>query len=248
MAVTELATQPHTSQVSPNSVAMQFALDTFIETYRDMLTMQRLIGRHFGFPLAAFAFSRSSPTILKQLYQNVEALVAAPASALPSSNEVGRGLLCRLREDCRLLLNKGTVQAGLLEELAERAWLEGSQAVCAYRYGALIDPGETPTTIKRLPFLGHIAKMIKLIDRFAKNWPKLLKAFRRDENVLLFLMRRRFDLDSLYGAGFVRNLIAKLFPDGRDSLYEFITKAYKARGFQILIPTIDAIIEELMPW
>ncbi len=234
------------ASAASSGVAFQFVLDTLLETSKNMQSMQQLLSRHFGYPLAALAFSPKSKLVLKILHDHVENLVTIIPHEFSVVHETGRGLLHRLRQDCHHLANDHQ-PAAILEELADKMWLEGNLALFALKHGDS-KAEEEPKVAKRLPFLGHIARMIKLTERFIKAWPRLLKSFRLDENVLFFLLRRRKDIDETHALNYVQELISKLYPSSRDQFQAYLSQCYKERGFNEQIPVIHSLIGELKKW
>ncbi|MDP1834601.1 MAG: hypothetical protein Q8K75_01615 [Chlamydiales bacterium] len=220
-------------------VALQLAIDTYIAVCKEASDMQRTITRSFGLPLAAFAFSKKNQDTLHHLFEQVESMVSY---SIYSCTQPTQGVLHQFRNDCRKLHQLSLSDStATLYKIADKAWIEAQHAIHAYTHGS--DDAE-----KRLPFLGYIVKMVKTVERFRKSWPKMLVDFRQDENVLFFLLRRRVDLDPLCGTGFVRDLLQKLWPKGRQELESFVLAAYRRRGFDQLVPQIRAACEELAPW
>jgi hypothetical protein len=220
-------------------VALQLAIDTYISVYKEAVDMQRTITRCFGFPLAAFAFSKKNQDALQQLFSQVESMVSY---SIYSCTQPTQGVLHQLRNDCRKLHQLGRSDStAALYKTADKAWIEAQHAIQAYTHGS--EDAE-----KRLPFLGYVVKLIKTVESFRKSWPKMLIDFRQDENILFFLLRRRVDLDPLCGIGFVRELMRKLWPKGRQELESFVLSAYRNRGFDQLVPQIRSACEELAPW
>lgn len=72
----------------------------------------------------------------------------------------------------------------------------------------------------------------------------MLPQFWGDENVLLFLLTRKHDLDRLYGKEFVLNLFEKMFPNGLSEVEKFMVQKYEKRGFTHLIREIQEKIAE----
>ncbi len=244
------AVADHVAKETSQAVAFQFTLDTFIVVYREALAMQQVISRHFGYPLAAPAFGAKSQRILKQLFDALMLLTTQLADYLPTTKEHQQGPLVELGQECQKLsaATHSHKDAAHLYLLADRAWLEAHQALQAYTHGERHGSGDQTDTSKRLPFLGHIVKMIKTLERFSKTWPKLFREFRSNENVLLFLVRRRHDLDTLHGSKFVKGVLEPLFPEGPSELESYLLEAYARRGFSHLSTTILSSIEELGSW
>lgn len=228
--------KPHTFIAS---VAFQLAMDTFLTTYREILEIQKIITSTFGLPLAAFAFSPKNEEILSQLYKSLETLVS---SSFYSCQKPLHGTIGQLRRDCRQLFQSDSSEIpAALYKLADKAWIEAHQALQAYVHGA--QDNQT-----RLPFLGHIIKLVKTFERFGKTWPKIMSTIGRDENVLFFLVRRHQDIDAVSGKSFVRNLLKKLFPKSKESACTVVIEGYAKRGFFQLIPSIHSAFKELDPW
>lgn len=241
----EVAAQ--TSHWMPFGVALQLALDTFINVYREVLALQTVITRNFGLPMAVLAFTKNQERTLNHLHSDLEALVAPLPHNLVAQHHPGDGPLGQLVSDCRKLTDRQlspiTIQ---LSQLADKAWIEAHRALQSFVHER--DLATSSHGPRRLPFLTHVVKTVRIMERFAQTWPRMLKLNRSDENILYFLLRRRHDLDALCEKGFVRGLLISLFPKGHLELRSVIVEAYTRRGFDYLIPSVESNIEELGPW
>lgn len=77
-------------------------------------------------------------------------------------------------------------------------------------------------------------------NRIVKQIPHVVSSFKDDENVLLFLLRKRESLKEIYGADFIEKIIKTRRKNQRDIL-ELLMQRYIQRGFDnIIFPTHSA--------
>ncbi len=78
------------------------------------------------------------------------------------------------------------------------------------------------------------ARMFAQLKKLGNTIIKTLKHFKTNENVLLCLMHRQHQLDSIYGKAFTVKILKKLNLNS-ENVYHLIIDAYKKRGFSDLI-------------
>ncbi|MGE3954900.1 MAG: hypothetical protein AB7F31_06940 [Parachlamydiales bacterium] len=84
----------------------------------------------------------------------------------------------------------------------------------------------------------HLRRLVENVERIGNLIPSLIAHFREEENVLLFLLRRRPDFDSLYGTSFTKNLLQMMFPEGLRELQVVMEERYRKRGFEKLAESV----------
>jgi hypothetical protein len=224
------AAQLH-GQVSNISVACQLTLDSFLLLYRESRSIEKLLAKLSKEDVAPAKPGKRQSYLIKEL-----------ASLLQDDLT---GHLNRLQKDS-LTLSRAVPgeETATMYELACKGWLEAQQALQAHLHAQHVQatPGQWD------PFLTQTQKLLRTIERLTKCWPKLFDSIPADENILFFLITRREQIDALYNAGFTCALLKKFSPAGRDALRRSIVEAYLTRGFDDVIPSIDASIEDLSVW
>jgi len=84
----------------------------------------------------------------------------------------------------------------------------------------------------------HLRRLSENIERVANLIPSIVQEHRGDENVLLFVVKKRADFDSLYGTSFTKNLLLTMFPEGLRDLQTFVEERYRERGFKKIAETV----------
>ena len=76
--------------------------------------------------------------------------------------------------------------------------------------------------------------MLAQLKKLGNTIIRTLRHFKTNENVLLCVMHRQHQLDSIYGVAFTKKILKKLNLN-TEKAFHFITDAYKKRGFSDLI-------------
>lgn len=92
-----------------------------------------------------------------------------------------------------------------------------------------------------------ILKIKHTLSRLKRLIAEVVLEFRKDENVLFFILRQHEKLESLHREGFTKKILQKMYPKGLKELERFMIKGYTARGFHHLLPFIRTKIEQLHP-
>ncbi|MBY0528842.1 MAG: hypothetical protein K2P51_01480 [Rhabdochlamydiaceae bacterium] len=71
---------------------------------------------------------------------------------------------------------------------------------------------------------------------------QLIAECEEDENLSLFLLKHKQQIDQLMGNGYLRDLLLRLYPQGLRSLEEMVCDHYHERGFFSLIPELKDLI------
>ncbi len=90
------------------------------------------------------------------------------------------------------------------------------------------------------------AKMLICLTRISKALIPLFDAYSEDENVLFYILRSRAQLDEIFGDNFVAQMLAKMHPKGISGIETLLLDRYSKRGFNHLLPIIQAHISPLM--
>lgn len=101
----------------------------------------------------------------------------------------------------------------------------------------------TTKTTKKPPGTRKILNILDSLTQHAQRLEKsVLHAVSQqqcDENLVFFLLRHGQDFDRLHGRGTIMKLLNKLFPKGLDEAVRYVTRRYRKRGFDHLLPIIN---------
>lgn len=135
------------------------------------------------------------------------------------------GVLTKLKNSVDLLSQKATVEDSEMRSLhlvVHKAWLECLHSIDLYRNQEL----------KALK--PQVLKAMKLIRKIPTALKKVLVRYDDDENVIYYLMRHKKDFDHIVGADFLKEILNK-------NCIPFLIERYRMRGFDKLIPEIEAL-------
>lgn len=90
-------------------------------------------------------------------------------------------------------------------------------------------------------------RFLRCFRRIARLFEGMLPYYREDENLLLFLLRRRELFDAAYGVPFVRRLFKRIFHGGLEEARLYLLNCYQRRGYLHLLEQISAQITQLEP-
>lgn len=222
-----------------NSLLFQFILLEFIEAYTEIQYLDALRNRtpspwtqdesachqadpHFHLIAVALTKLAGSPKDHMRLF----------------SWNFSEGLLAKLRSYCTLFLQNDDTNEKewiAIQHYADKIWQACMQAIDA---------------VQDIPQDRHILilaldKASAAMQRLAKIIARLIHQFRDDENVIFYVLRHHKIFDKLYGHRFTVKLMAKIYPKGVKEVYLLLAKKYQERGFDNLLPTIDAVIQEV---
>ncbi len=94
--------------------------------------------------------------------------------------------------------------------------------------------------------LRQLERATSSFARGAEIIPEIVYRYRKDENVLFYLLRHGEQIDFLFNPGFLRDLFKKCYPKGGiEKAKTYIISRYKARGFTQLTPQISEYIEQI---
>lgn len=91
----------------------------------------------------------------------------------------------------------------------------------------------------RIEFEKSFAILQGKMKKLSKLLPKRICSYRRNENMLYFLLRRKKDFDVIYHPKMIEELFQELFPGGLKEAVEWIHAQYKQRKFYHLLPLIQ---------
>lgn len=134
------------------------------------------------------------------------------------------GVLTKLKNSIDLLSQKAPVEDTEMRSLhlvVHKAWLECLHSIDLYRNQEL----------KALK--PQVLKAMKLIRKIPLALKKILLRYDEDENVIYFLIRHKIEFDRIIGPDFLKDILNK-------NSIPFLIERYRMRGFDKLIPEIEA--------
>ncbi len=134
------------------------------------------------------------------------------------------GVLTKLKNSVDLLSQKAPVEDSEMRSLhlvVHKAWLECLHSIDLYRNQEL----------KALK--PQVLKAMKLIRKIPPALKKVLSRYEEDENVIYFLIRHKNQFDHIIGPDFLKDILHK-------NSIPFLIERYRMRGFDKLIPEIEA--------
>jgi hypothetical protein len=152
--------------------------------------------------------------------------------------DFNQGLLSKLRTYCTLFLQNADTDGKELiaiQHYADKIWLNCLQAVDALH--------ELPQD--HTSFFSALEKASTATQRFAKQIVRLIPQFKHDENVIFYVLRNHALFDKVYGNRFTLKLFSKIYPKGVKEGQHFLTTKYAERGFEALLPAINAATAEM---
>jgi hypothetical protein len=91
----------------------------------------------------------------------------------------------------------------------------------------------------------HLKKIHKCMQRIERTLLRIVYCFRKDENIIFFMIRHHVQYETLFGAEYLPNFLKKCFPRGLQQVNQHLADRYLQRGFDHLIPFISSKISEI---
>lgn len=92
----------------------------------------------------------------------------------------------------------------------------------------------------------HVSSVLKAIKKLHKLILPLLQNYKKNENVLFFLLRNQADFRKIYGKRVFVQFFKDMYPSGPESLEKFLLREYTKRGFKQLTKNINEKVIELI--
>jgi hypothetical protein len=92
----------------------------------------------------------------------------------------------------------------------------------------------------------RVAHVLKAIKKLHKLVLSLLQNYKKNENVLFFLLRNQQDFRKIYGKRVFVQFFKETYPNGPQSLEKFLLNEYERRGFRQLAKNITEKMTELI--
>lgn len=87
--------------------------------------------------------------------------------------------------------------------------------------------------------------LLQKLRRFFKVLSPFLKEARSDENVLIYLIEHKNQLNGYLGERHIEELLQSFFPAGHDQLRAAIHEGYTRRGFTAFLSSIEPLIDAI---
>lgn len=104
----------------------------------------------------------------------------------------------------------------------------------------------------KYPLEEILEQLMQLKRRFFQNFQTFFKALtpflkeaRSDENVLVYLIENKEELNRNLGPKCIEELLQSFFPAGHDQLRAVIYEGYTRRGFNAFFSTVEPLIDEV---
>lgn len=227
-----------------NSLIIQFILSEIIEAFAEMEKVEGILSE---IKLnEQRCFTRGDRYRLNSLTTSLGILAGQSQNSMRIFTwNLNDGILTKLKNYCTYFAHKLAARdpdAASLQRNADRAWVNCLEALDQMKTLNELTKDEEPdlTNIKAV-----LEKIYNRLRRLTRITASLIPRYRLDENVLLFLLNNREQLDKIFEVGFVVKLFHKMFPRGLDKAEQLLAKKYAARGFHHLIPLISEKISSL---
>lgn len=221
-----------------NSLLFQFILADFFAAFEEMQRVDILCHRK-PIPLPESAHQPHNQELSDQIEVILNKLIGSKRESMRLfSWNFSEGILTRLKTYCAVFAQSADndeKELIAMQYYADKVWQHCLQAVEALR--------ESPN--QRTPLFVALEKASGATQRFAKIISRVIQQFRDDENVVFFVLRRKQQIDKLYGKRFIIKLLCRMYPKGLREARHFLTKRYMERNFDNLLPTLSAIFTEL---
>lgn len=148
------------------------------------------------------------------------------------------GILYSIKKHCAILLQNIEVNPEdyvALHHYAEKV-LQASIAT--------LDVMREPP-LDSLKFITALDKTLSSLRSFGKQLMRIISNFNENENLLFCILCYKESLDKIFGKGYVSKLLTKNTGLNLAQIAQLIAEKYSKRGFQHLIPAINAKIGEL---
>lgn len=236
----KLSPQYFNPYYASNHLLFQFILSEFILAFSEMLLISDVIKKtEQEWPL-----KHKDPRLYPALLHHVSKLAGSTQHYMRLLSWNDDGLLTKLKNYCTLLYHHDN-NHDLLQMYQEssQAWLLSLRILDVIR--AMSQQPPTANPHERRMLIPSLKKLHCSFQRFSRLVVQAVTPFHRDENVILFILQHKEELDFLYIPGFTKDWIQKMFPAGVKEAGQFLSQRYTSRGFDNLIPTINTKIVEL---
>ncbi len=161
-----------------------------------------------------------------------------------SSENCTKGIWERLYFYSEILMDASQVKnlglAAVLEEMRRSALLTKSKMVVWKKMSGSYPLDEMLEQLMQLYFA-----LFRHLCHFFDALVPFLKEARSDENVLMYLIEKKGELNRFLGQGYIEEVLRSFFPTGFDQLSAVIYEGYTRRGFNAFFSKMEKMIGEL---
>ena len=182
----------------------------------------------------------SEDDICKKLIPHLNKLVGPAHGYMRLFSWPDVGILSKLRQYCEFLCQDQETQGHEfnIHNAACKAWFAAFKCIDHFK--------ACQGHLDLAPIQAAVNKLKKSIDLLARSISKAIVALHDDENLVFFLIRHHQEIDHIYAPRFVINLLFKMYSTkSLKVIQEFLNDRYTVRGFEHLLPLINAKISEL---
>ncbi|WP_249274307.1 hypothetical protein [Parachlamydia sp. AcF125] len=233
-----------------DSLLFQFILCEFIAVHREIQVMKTIL----------LKMRQPDPNSQDEFASLLNTLTLATRNLSGSAQEHMRffawnlevGALTKLRNYCTFFSQnkENSDKAPMhMQRYANRAWLFCLQSLdyirlLQHNLFESVLPVEKVFEANNLLIL-TLEKLFSQIQHLTRLIARVSLTFRRDENILYFILQQKEGFDQIYEKNFVKNLFEKMFENGVPGAGQFLLQKYGERGFFDLLPLIASKITEL---
>lgn len=222
-----------------NALLIQFMIEEFIQSYPLTMQINTLIQERLD-------SIQNLNTVSFSLIQILGRLIGAPSQQENSFfSSWTKGPLTKLKEYCEQFSSNSAhknKQYVNLHLAAQHTWmLAVNNFEMLLSLSANPNPQNPSSMLFLLPLERAFQRLQRHFNQISRYIPRVTTAFWNNENVILYLFRKKSLLEEIYGSDFFykRFKLSKKYPE----LIELLIKRYEARGFENLLPTIQYLFE-----
>lgn len=232
----KLSPQYFNPYYSSSQLLFQFVLSEFILAYREIQLINELTKNKTELPEASAS--------LHKLAHHITLLAGSTQQHMRMLAWNDDGFLTKMKNYCALLCHQHeTHELHRMYQESNQAWLLSLRVLDAVRtmlQHPLVETPQPPTV-----FLPTLKKLSICLKRFSRLVMRAILPYSQDENVILFILFNKEELDNIYKPKFTKELLKKMFSKGIKEANRFLLERYTVRGFTNLIPIINQKFVEL---
>lgn len=168
---------------------------------------------------------------------------------------VEEGPLAKFKNYCSLLARQQEQDIKEYEALSrysQKTWLLCLQCFEEVReIEKRLEGSKVITTLEEGEILPHYEFIYQFVHKIAFSFERIVRiiirlihSFGNNENVLLYLLRHRAEIEEIFGRDFVPHALSRLHPQGLSGTIQALKDKFRLRGFEQLHVIIDARLIE----
>lgn len=229
-----------------DAILLQFFIYEFIATHLEIETLKTSF-EAFAESLNKRTSKKHSIQLLQDLIVCTRKLTGANYDSVPHfywNNDYG--LLHKLNNYAALFSRTSSSD----RDKALRIYQSISQSVlsCIHLHNLLLTLQEVDHGVwkEHLPEISRqLIKLTTHIKQAIKCLPSVIEEYKKDENVVFFILRHRKEIETLFVKGSVKQLLEKMYSEGLSEAKKILIRRYQSRGFTQLLPIISEIIDNI---